>query len=690
MHYTAPQLFPDDNHLGTIPRVTDWRGVAGRPANINWLDRWGEVGNDYIRPSFADNLSINRGAHSHKVGLYFEHMRNGEAAGGNWSGSFSFRSNESSYTAALGNTSYAYANALIGNFRSYNESSSRPFTNLEITLLQWYAQDQWKVNRRLTVNYGLRMGYHSQWRQRDGKASNFDPTRYDPAKAPLLYQPFCVGPPTGTACATANQRAMDPRTGQLFTNANLVRSFVPGTGDPNNGLVLASDPTTPSGFKEVQPIDWEPRVGFAWDVFGKGKTVLRAMGGVYHSPRIGGGTTGGNLVNNAPQQRTLTFSNGNIKNLVNLIGTSLNFPTALNAVEVHTNTPTTYNFSLGVQQDIGFKTVMEISYVGSLSRHLGEKRNINGVPDTARFFDCTVVPANVCHPENRDPFSTNSAKNDDFFRRYQGFGDINMVMYSGTSNYNGLQVQVNRRYTRGFQYGIAYTWSKTFDYANDDSSDVNASRPYRQFNYVPADFDQTHIFTANYIWELPSLGRRLNNGFAKAVFDGWVISGTTSLVSGKPKSVSVTYNSGTVTATGLPAITDFTGGEVNARPIMICNPNRRTGQVTATGIPVVIDTSCFVKPGARGDIGNTPRNVLRLPGVVNLDLAFFKNFRLGEKLGVQFRWETYNLFNHTNFRDIDATVVFDANGVQPSTSTFGVPASARSPRVMQGSLRFSF
>lgn len=692
LNYTAPQLFPDNNRLGTIPRATNWSGVQGTPANINWLDRWGETGNDYIRPSFADNLSISRGNHSYKFGAYYERVLNGEAPGGQWSGVFNFSGTDSNFSASLGNTGYAYANALVGNFRSYQESSSRPFTNLEITLLQWYAQDQWKVNRQLTFNYGLRMGYHSQWRQRDNLASNFDPALYNPAKAPLLYRPFCVGgTPATAACATANRRAQDPRTGQLLTNTNLVGTFVPGTGDPNNGLAIAGEPGTPKGFKDVQAVDWEPRFGLAWDIFGRGKTVLRAMGGVYHAPRAGGGTTGGNLVNNQPFQSNLTIDFGNIENLVNLVGTALSSPSSINAVESHSHTPATYNFSFGIQQDIGLQTVMEISYVGSLTRHLGERRDINQVADGAKFLNL--------HPENRNPFSavgTNGpnqtgALADNFLRPFQGYGAITTVIYAGTSNYNGLQVQVNRRYTHGFQYGIAYTWSKTFDYANDDSSDVFNGRPYRAFNYGPADFDQPHIFTINYIWDMPALSRLWENGFVKAVFDGWQISGTTSYASGKPK----VFGSGTglnwtfAGTAGATNITDFTGGSINARPNVVCDPNRRTYLKDPTGTQYLIDTSCFVKPAVAGEIGNLGRNSIRLPASFNTDLAFFKKIPLGERHHLQFRWETYNLFNRVNFRDIDGAMTFDATGKQ-TNSRFGAPISARSPRVMQGSLRINF
>ncbi len=696
--YNAPQLFPQNNHLGLIPRATDFRGVAGAPANINWLDRWGEIGNDYVVPSVTDNLSWSRGTHVFKTGIYYEKIRNGEAPGGNWTGTFSFRSNDSNYTAALGNTGFAYANALVGDFLSYTEGNARPFTNLEFQQAQWYIQDEWKAHRRLSVNYGLRFAYHTQWFQRDGLASNFDPSSWDPTKAPLLFLPFCTsGTPAagGTACPTANRRAQNPATGALSTNLNFVGTIVPNTGDLANGLALMTNPRTPAGFKRAKPVDFEPRVGISWDMFGHGKSVLHAMGGVYHAPRAGGGTTGGNLVNNPPQLRNFSISNlpgDNIDNLVNLAAQAVISVPSLNAVEVETQTPTSYNFSLGMQQDIGFKTVMEVAYVGSQSRHLGERRNINGVPDGAKWVDCRFITP--CQAQNIDPFNVGTATNlaspraDNFLRPYRGYADINVVQYVGNSNYNALQVQVNRRYTKRFQYGAAYTWSKTMDSANDDSSDVFNSRPYRRFNYGVSDFDQTHIFTANYIYELPSLARRWDHRFVDVVFGGWQISGTTSLVSGKPKTglgtSNVTY-SGTQTATN---ITDFTGGEVQARPKLVCDPNGRPGTFV-NGLPVLFNTTCFGKPGVRGDIGDVPRNFVRLPGLINTDLAVFKNFHAGERANVQFRWEAYNLFNHTNFRDVNSNMTFDATGAQ-TTANFGTVSSVRPNRVMQGSLRFSF
>jgi hypothetical protein len=727
LNYTAPQLFPQNNHLGTIPRATNWGGVRGPTngvANINWLDRWGEVGNDYIQPSFADNLSITHGDHSFKFGAYFERLKNGEAPGGQWSGVFNFAGNDNNYTITLGNTGYAYANALIGNFRNYQESTARPFTNLRLTQVQWYAADQWKMNRRLTVNYGVRFGYHSPFEQIDGQGSNFVPSLFDPSKAVALYEPFCVAPdPKPVPCPVGSRRARDPITGQLFVlagaTANLVGAIVPNTGNPNNGLQIGTDPNTPPGFRTTRPVDIEPRLGFAWDLFGNGNTVLRFQAGVYHAPRVGGGTTGGNLVNNQPANRSYSIDFGNINQLVNLTGTAITRPSTVRAVELNSKTPTIYNFTLGVQREIGFKTVLEVSYVGSFARHLGQTVNINDIPDGAKLGTNNISPV------------TGSRLPDEFLRPYRGYGDITMVTWAGTSNYNSLQVQANRRYTRGFQAGLAYTYSKSFDYANDDSSDVFFGRPFKAFNYAPSDFDQTHIFTVNYIYDVPRISQHFgSNGFVSAVLDNWQLSGTTSYASGKPKNIAVTYSStaavislgqqcpanSTVTSTTATTqtctpISDWTGGGINARPFMLCDPMQGDFGVDSTGTPRAFNVSCFAKPTALGQIGNMPRNAVRMPSIFNNDLAFFKNFKFGEKRALQLRWEIYNIFNHTNFRDVDAGLAYGLVVNNPSTSTpkaacsltnvcttsfqqtnarFGAVTAARTPRVMQASIRFNF
>jgi hypothetical protein len=739
LNYTAPQLFPENNtKVNLIPLMNGWSSVAGNPANISWLNRWGEVAEDHIKPGLADNISYVRGTHSYKFGVYLERLLNREAPGGNWSGQLDFGTGTTNgFTTAAGNTGYAYANALLGNFNTYTEQLSRPFTNLELMLTQWYAQDQWKITRRFTLNYGMRFEGHSGQRQLDSQGSNFDPARFDPSKAVLLYVPYCSAQPGGipafgTPCAAANQFAVDPRianpSGAQLLNKNLVRAIIPGTGDPLNGLMLPSDPATPSGYRHTRPIDLEPRIGFAWDISGNGRTVIRGMGGTYHMPRVGGGTGGASsLGGNPPQQRTFQILNGNIDSLTNLVSTAALYPVTISALELNSKTPTTYNFSIGMQRDIGFKTVLEASYVGAFARHLGERRNINGVPDAARFVDCTVAAKyNVpCNAQNRDPFTASTAKNNDFLRPYRGYSDINLVTWSGTSNYNSLQLQANRRYTKGFQFGVAYTYSKSLDYANDDSSDLSFPRPYKAFNYATSDFDQTHIMTINYSYDIPGVkGDR--SKFVRAFLNNWQLSGTTSYATGRPKNnISVTYTSGTATitagqicppgsiqtsATVCTMITDFTGGQVNARAVINCDPTKGASGADSTGLEYVINRGCFANPTGLGQIGSMPRNPVRIPAIFNNDVAVFKNVPLGEKRSLQLRWEVYNIFNHPNFDDIDGTLTFGlvqsnpggagaactaagntcTASIQMTRNTFGTPTTARTPRVMQGSIRLNF
>jgi len=319
-------------------------------------------------------------------------------------------------------------------------------------------------------------------------------------------------------------------------------------------------------------------------------------------------------------------------------------------------------------------------------------------------------------------------------------------------------VQVSRRYTRGFQYGVAYTYSKTFDYANDDSADVNAGRPYKAFNYGPADFDQTHIFTINYIYDLPKLSRHWDNKVARLLLDNYEISGTTSYASGKPKvfgtgtGLNWTYSGGSYTissgqtylSTGQPCapgfalqagssttcqwtgISDFTGGDATTRPVLLCDPHQATGGADSTGLQFAINPACFGKPLAQGAIGNLARNFVRMPSTFNSDIAIFKNVKIGERREIQLRWEVYNIFNHVNISDINGSMTFapdasvvalPSSGVCPNGSvlayaaaganparcasatigqvfqtnaSFGLPRAARSPRVMQASIRLNF
>ena len=654
--FTLGQFSPQLNPLGIIPQAS-FGGVPNAAA-ISYDGRTPLRGADTLI-SFTDTLSYTVGNHGFKAGFYFERARNYEGATATFAGNFAFSNDVNNPL----NAGYAYANAVLGNFTSYTESTARPSGEGRQSLADWFVQDSWKPTRRLSLEYGVRFSWYNHWYQDTDNAAAFVLGRFDASKAPQYYQPGCtVAVPAGGSCAGANRRARNPVNGELLP-AVLIGAFVPGTGNPYNGMVLGTDTTYPRGFRDQEPVQIQPRFGFAWDVKGDGKTAIRGSAGVFSQTRISANAIWTDVSRNPPISENPRIFYGNMDTLLSSRGTL--FPSSVTGFDPNSPTPVTYNYNLAVQRDIGFGTVVDISYVGSVSRHLQQQRNINQIPYGARF-----------QAQNLNPTVANSPLPDDFLRPYKGYGGITYYEMAGLSNYNALQVAANRRFTRGVQFGIAYTWSKTMDYADNDRDAVATYRPLRIWNYGKAGFDQTHIFVLNYTWDLPRASRVWENVVTKTVLDNWQVSGITAFVSGTPSGIGFSTVDGA----------DITGGGDGARIVVTGNPIIDRG---SRSFERWFNTSVFARP-ARGDFGNAPKDVIRLPGTANFDISLFKNFPLkSERRYLQFRLELYNAFNHTQFSGVDTTARFDASGNQVNTN-FGRVTAAREPRYMQMSLRFTF
>ena len=658
-NFTLGQFFPGQNPLGIIPQAS-FGGVPSAAA-ITYDGRLPLRGADTLI-TFSDNLTWTKVNHTLKTGIYFERVRNYEGATSTFGGNFAFARDVNNPL----DSNYAYSNAVLGNFQSYQESTARPSGEGRQSLFDFFVQDSWKVSRRLNIEMGARMSWYNHWYQSNGKASAFSLEKYSAAAAPRYYQPGCAVAFTGT-CPGVSRRALNPITNAL-SPAVLIGAFVPGSGNFYNGLVLATDESYPRGFRDQEPIQIQPRLGFAFDVFGNGKTAIRGNVGVFSQTRLSANAVWNDVSRNPPVSETPRIFYGNMDTLLSS-GGSL-FPSAVAGFERNGHTPTTYNFNLGVQQDIGFGTMIDVSYVGSQSRHLQQQKNINTIPYGARFAT-----------GNANQTVAGTPLPDDFLRPYRGYGNITYFEYAGNSNYNALQIAVNRRFIKGFQFGLAYTYSKTMDYVDGDRDAVPIYRPLRIWNYGKAGFDQTQVFVFNYTWDLPKLSKFADNAFIRTVFDNWQISGITALASGTPSGVGFATSDGA----------DITGGGDGSRIKVVSNPNLYNGSqgIAASGYLQWFSPTAFARP-ARGDFGNAPKDVFRLPGTHNYDLTLFKNFRFkSENRSLQFRWEIYNLFNHTQWNAVDTTARFDAAGAQVNTR-FGQVTGARNPRQMQGSLRFSF
>lgn len=681
--YTLGQLY-DVNPVDALPKALFNVPIAGgvEQPNFTYENRLVGGGGAGWVMSFRDNLTWIKGSHTFKGGLYVERLRNTEGLGGvgagPWAGQFTFNTDNANPL----DTRYAFSNALLGVFREYTEVDALPEVNARRFQAEWYAQDTWKASRKLTLDYGIRFLWYKPWRT-SLPAATFVPERYDPARAPRLYQPARID----------NQNvAHDPVTGQVLPNI-YVGSFVPGTGDPTNGMVSKDDPNYPKGFRDNQGIHAEPRLGMAYDLTGDGKTALHASAGLYHNAHITARSMD-QSANNPPAVNTPIVFYGAMDTLLG--ARAARRPSSVFSLERDAKTPSSYNWSFGVQREIGWGTVIDLTYVGNLTRHLELATNINVVPDGAKFS-----------AQNANPQNPTTPKPDTFLRPYLGYEDITLRSHHGTSNYNGLQVQLNRRYSRGFQFAVAYTFAKALGVADDDEQQVSAARPLLGWHYAPLAGTQTHNLVINYTWDLPKASKLADSGLVRFLFDNWQLSGENAFASGDWTPVFMTtvdnfdFTGGTG-GTGADIGPGTTGVRV-VRPRVVGNPqgggNLKPGEPGSW-----VDPAAFARPAGRGDIGDAGRYVFRGPGINNWNLSLFKNFPLGgSHRRLQFRVEAYNLLNHTQFgpapggnvnsatggQGVDNTLRFDAAGRQVNAS-FGKATAARNARIIQGSLRFSF
>ena len=292
--------------------------------------------------------------------------------------------------------------------------------------------------------------------------------------------------------------------------------------------------------------------------------------------------------------------------------------------------------------------------------------NINTVPYGARFL-----------AQNTDS-TTGKPLPDNFFRPYPGYNNIAFYDDAYSSNYHALLVSLNRRFAKGLQIGVAYAYSKYMDpytgISNQGGSGIPVYRPLRQWSYGPDASDQTHNMSVNFTYEVPNASKMVQNRVVRYAFDGWTVSGIAQFVTGTPVAVGFTTTDGI----------DETGGG-DGQHINVVGNGNANGHTFAHWF----NTAAFARPGMN-DPGNAGKYDARNPGVNNWDMALSKRFPLkNEKRYFQFRWEAYNAFNHTQYAALNATARFDPQGNQ-TNALFGTVTSTRTPRVMQGSLRFSF
>ena len=608
--------------------------------------------------SFVDNVSKMIGPHNIKAGMYFEHTEKFQVGGTNPRGSFNFGSS----TTNPFDSGDGFSNALLGVINTYSEATQRVNGDWIFNNLEFYVQDNWRVSKRLTLDIGMRFYHLPPQTDTNQTIAGFSPSLYSRANSPLLYMPI-IDPSTG------KRMAVDPRNGQIFNNP-LIGLFVPGTGSVSNGAAIGGQNGYPAGLYTTGGMYFGPRLGFAWDVFGSGKTAIRGGVGMFQDRLQGNPTM--NTNGNPPVAFSPTLYYGSLDTYA-ASGGAIG-PSGINNL-LGFNTPaTTVNWSFGIQQQVK-NMAIEASYVGSAAYHLIAGKDLNPIPIGAHF-----------NPAFVDPAAPGKPLADNFLRPYYGWGSITTLTNAYNSNYHSLQVSAQRRFAGGLQLGVSYTFSKALDVADGDTSNVSPYFAPRSRNYGRAGFDRPQQFVANYVYALPKLGTKMNLAPAKWVLDNWEVSGVTSFISGSPFTPGLGWTNSQ----------DPTGSAEGARPNIV-------GSCQSTGTHTFNQwfNSGMATPPAIGawgnpnvtmaNFGNASPNMCTGPGINNWDLSITKRFPLfREGKFVQFRTEMFNAPNHTQYSGVNTGTTFNAATGAQTNQTYGQVNGSRAGRTIALSLRISF
>ena len=565
-----------------------------------------------------DTLRWVKGRHTISLGGSFERARFNH-------NNHLFQNGTYSFTGDI--TGAPIADFLLGRLRTFTQGWGS-FQRDRNILFSAFVQDAFKVSNRLTLNFGVRWEPSMPWHDLYNQAQAFDPALY----------------------------------------AKGVRSKVYTNAYP--GELFAGDPGFPDDGRATSWNNVAPRFGFAYDVFGNGKTSIRGGSGVFYNSRVPA-FSNDSQVQSSPFSPTVSLTNpaGPFSNpylgvnnpfpLTFPVPHDFVFPTPVRVYSWDTShyklqTPTVYNWNLTIEHQLRSDWLARIAYVGSRTNHLMENEQLN---------PAAYIPGSTLSTDARRPFQP-------YTSIVQGTG-------SGNSFYNSLQLSLEKRLSHGFTILANYTWSKSIDnipFGTDVTSPmlnaVLSMSPYipgfKRIDTGPSDFDYNHTFVASYVWQLPGLTN--SNHWVKAVVGGWELTGITMAQSSPP----LTLFAGTdrsQTNIGYDHA-DYVGGTAY------------TSGPCATQAPCVsyLLPSAFAAP-ALGTYGNLAKGALRGHGLFNMDLGAFKNIRITERLNIQLRAEFFNVFNRANFNNPGTTV---------TSGSFGNILSARDPRIGQLALKIVF
>ncbi len=578
------------------------------------------------------------GRHTVKLGVNVELMTGGSTTGYGNAGAFTFSPGS---LPAGGATQFdqAFANFLLGAPANFTQGSIDPAADYRTNIYEAYAQDDFRLTHRLTINFGLRYTYFAGATSSSLGSSypalpllNFDPATYTAAQAPTINN-------VGVICTTA------PCAGGKAPNPNY---------NPENGIIIGGR-TSPFGanIQTTPSKNFAPRFGFAYDVFGDGTTALRGGFGLYYFS-ITGNQFKFAQSEDYPNILNTTISNPSFADPGNGVPQFSASPNVLQALQTHDPAPYSEQYNLDMQHQLRRGTVVDVGYYGNVGVHLFANIDINQAPQGAYVAD-GLIPGNAVTSANT-PYLNQ-------IRPYLGYSSITTQADLFSSNYNSLQTSVRQQFARGGVLTVNYTYSKAMTNARTPQNSANIAAEYSH-----TDQDRTHIFNASVVYPLPFFESQ--RGAISRAFGGFELSGVVSYGSGE-------YVTATTSALD-PGGVGLLVGPATGRPDYLSNPNSDAPHT----LKQWFNTSAFATvPTGQYRVGDDkPDNILG-PGYENWDLSLYRTIRMARETSLEIRAEGYNIFNHTNFTSIQA---------QLGTSNYGQVTAAGSPRVLQFGAKIKF
>jgi Carboxypeptidase regulatory-like domain len=661
--YKDPTLF--NNGVAQIPSFGSFGNEAALIFNPGGFEAGGASSGLYANkymPSVSDTLTKVWGTHTVKAGFFYEWIRNAQPASNLTNGELQFvPSSNTSFTYGD-----AYADELAGNMSQYQEQNFNRINDISYNTYEGFVQDSWKATQRLTVEAGLRMTHFTPWIDREGYGySIFNPALYSSAN--------------NGACAQA----------PTFCGFEW----------------HARDSAVPLGGFSTRALFFQPRLGFAYDWTGKGRTVLRGGWGrfYYHSGQF----TSGLDTSAGSEGVTLTPTSIGDKRLLASQLNTIPFtaapatPTAV--LSTDDKQPYTDSYSFTLSQKMPWSSLLEVAYVGNRSRDIqnagvgGYGSNINLVPVGAMF---SATNPGLANPND--------------YRPYQGYSDISLAVNNLYANYNAMQLTwahqgsyatLQLNYTFGKALGIVGPAGNTIGSYGPTNDPFNLAN-----NYGVQPGNRTHIFNATYSVNLPSPIH--GNRIAAGVVNGWQLSGITQLESGP----NLTYNSSgynfnwQLNGAILPGTQDIVNSDgskgvpinnqsilgtnaIQLNPILTCNPAANLAPHQ------FINGNCFAVPTTPGVNGPSLLPAIYGPAFFNSDLGLFKNFQIKESMKLQFRIQAYNFLNHPLWSFPSGinnlTLQFQqaspgSSTITQTNSTFGYTTFKQGQRIVELMVKFYF